>query len=405
MSSQPAPSARRGAQLGIPAAVMRGGTSKGLYFRRADLPADRRARDNVLLAAMGSPDPRQIDGAGGANPLTSKVAMVGPSAADDVDVDYLFAQVHIERAIVDLSPTCGNLLAGVGPFAIERGMVEVGDDETRVRIRMVNTGGIAEAVVQTPGRRVRYDGDVAIDGVPGTSAPVILDFLRCVGSRTGAMLPSGRPQDEIDGVPVTLIDVAMPMMVVRADSLGKTGYETPAELDADTALFARVERMRRTAGERMGLGDVSDMVIPKVSLVARPRVGRGISSRYLVPTRTHQAHAATGAICVASAAVAPGTVASEVARIDSASSPLAVAVEHPAGQLEVSVDIRDAADGIEVVSAGLVRTARLIFDGTIFVPRDALEPPQADDDPSTSTSTTGSDCSAPRSSLHSRSES
>ena len=402
MSSQPT---RQGAQLGIPAALMRGGTSKGLYFRRADLPADRRARDSVLLAAMGSPDPRQIDGAGGANPLTSKVAMVGPSAADDVDVDYLFAQVHIERAIVDLSPTCGNLLAGVGPFAIERGMVEAGDDETRVRIRMVNTGGIAEAVVQTPGRRVRYDGDVAIDGVPGTSAPVILDFLRCVGSRTGAMLPSGRPQDEIDGVPVTLIDVAMPMMVVRADSLGMTGYETPAELDADTALFARVERMRRTAGERMGLGDVSDMVIPKVSLVALPRVGRGISSRYLVPTRTHQAHAATGAICVASAAVAPGTVASEVARIDSASSPLAVAVEHPAGQLEVSVDIRRAAGGIEVVSAGLVRTARLIFDGTILVPREAIEPRPADDAPSTSTSTTGSDCSAPRSALHSRRES
>ena len=353
---------------------MRGGTSKGLYFQHADLPVDWRARDNVLLAAMGSPDPRQIDGAGGANPLTSKVAIVGPSAANDVDVDYLFAQVHVEQAIVDLSPTCGNLLAGVGPFAIERGMIEAGDDETRVRIRMVNTGGIAEAVVQTPGMHVRYDGDAAIDGVPGTSAPVILNFLRCVGSRTGTMLPSGRPKDEIDGVPITLIDVAMPMMVVRADSLGKTGYETPAELDSDTALLARVERMRRTAGEMMGLGDVSDMVIPKVSLVALPRVGRGISSRYLVPTRTHQAHAATGAICVASAAVAPSTVASEVARIDSVSSPLAVAVEHPAGQLEVSVDIRRAADGIEVVSAGMVRTARLIFDGTIYVPGEARAP-------------------------------
>ena len=361
-------------QVGIPAVLMRGGTSKGLYFDRADLPDDQGVRDRILLAAMGSPDPRQIDGAGGANSLTSKVAIVGPSAAPDADVDYLFAQVLIDRAIVDLNPTCGNMLAGVGPFAIERGMVEAAGGETRVRIRMVNTGGLVEAVVQTPERRVRYDGDVAIDGVPGTGAPVMLDFMRCVGSKTGAMLPSGRARDEIDGVPVTLIDVAMPMMLVRADSLGKTGYETPAELDADTALFARVERMRRTAGELMGMGDVSGMVVPKVSLVAPPRSGHGVSSRYLVPNRTHQAHAATGAVCVAGAAVAPGTVASEVARVDTASKPLAVAVEHPAGRLEVSLDIRRAAGGIEVVSAGLVRTARLIFDGRVHVPRDVLEP-------------------------------
>ena len=368
-------------QVGIPATLMRGGTSKGLYFRRADLPDTRHARDRVLLAAMGSPDPRQIDGAGGANPLTSKVAIVGPCATNDADVDYLFAQVHTEQAIVDLNPTCGNLLAGVGPFAIERGMVKAMDGETRLRIRMANTGGLVETVVQTPGRLVRYDGNIAIDGVPGTGAPVFLKLLQCVGSKTGAMLPSGRPRDEIDGVPVTLVDVAMPMMVVRADSLGKTGYETPAELDADTALLARVERMRRTAGELMGMGDVSGMVVPKVSLVAPPRIGHGVSSRYLMPSRTHQAHAATGAICVASAAVAPDTVASEVARIDHASEPLVVAVEHPAGRLEICLDIHRVADAIEVASAGLVRTARLIFDGRIFVPATALEPGQADNDP------------------------
>ena len=368
-------------QVGIPATLMRGGTSKGLYFQRADLPDNRHARDKVLLAAMGSPDPRQIDGAGGANPLTSKVAIIGPSAADDADVDYLFAQVHTEQAIVDLNPTCGNLLAGVGPFAIERGMVEAVDGETRLRVRMVNTGGLVETVVQTPGKLVRYEGDVAIDGVPGTGAPVFLNLLRCVGSKTGAMLPSGRPQDQIDGVSVTLVDVAMPMMVVRADSLGKTGYETPAELDADTALLARVERMRRTAGELMGMGDVSGIVVPKVSLVAPPRTGHGVSSRYLMPSRTHQAHAATGAICVASAAVAPDTVASEVARIDLASEPLVVAVEHPAGRLEICLDLHRAAGGIEVASAGLVRTARLIFDGRIYVPGNALEPGPVGDHP------------------------
>ena len=368
-------------QIGIPAALMRGGTSKGLYFERADLPVERGARDRILLAAMGSPDSRQIDGAGGANPLTSKVAIVGPSAKPEADVDYLFAQVLADRPVVDLSPTCGNILAGVGPFAIERGIVEAADGETRVRVHMVNTGGLAEAVVQSPGGIVRYDGDAAIDGVPGTGAPVVLNLMRCVGSKTGAMLPSGRPQDAIDGVPATLIDVAMPMMVVRADSLGITGYETPAELDADTALFARVERMRRRAGELMGLGDVSGMVVPKVALVAAPRGGRGVSSRYLVPARTHQAHAVTGAICVASAAVVPGTVAAGIARIDMAPNPLVVDVEHPAGRLEVSVDIRRVADGIEVVAAGLVRTARLIFDGTVYVPRTTLEPRPSGDGP------------------------
>ena len=355
-------------QVAIPAALMRGGTSKGLYFERADLPVDPRARDRVLLAAMGSPDPRQIDGAGGANPLTSKVAIVGPSAKRDVDVEYLFAQVPTEGTSVDMNPTCGNILAGVGPFAIERGLVEAADGETRVRIHLTNTGGLVEAVVRTPGGHVQYDGEAAIDGVPGTGAPVLLNLMRCVGSKTGAMLPSGHPRDEIDGVPVTLIDVAMPMMVVQAAPLGKTGYETPTELDADTSLLARLERMRRTAGELMGLGDVSGTVIPKVSLVAPPRNGHGVTSRYLVPHRTHQAHAVTGAVGVASAAAAPGTVASEVARIDLASNPCVVDVEHPAGRLEVSLDLRHVADGIEVVSAGLVRTARLIFDGTIHVP-------------------------------------
>lgn len=361
-------------QVGVKAMLMRGGTSKGLYFERDDLPRDDGARDRVLLAAMGSPDPRQIDGAGGANPLTSKVAMISPSRSTDADVDYLFAQVQIEQALVDVNPTCGNILSGVAPFAIERGLVEAADGETCVRIHSVNTNTLVEAIVQTPGRVVRYDGDVAIDGVPGTSAPVFLNMLRCAGSKTGAMLPTGNARDMIDGVPVTLVDVAMPMMLVRADALGKTGYETPAELDADVELFARIERMRRVAGEMMGLGDVSGMVIPKVALVAAPRNGGSISSRYLVPHRTHQAHAATGAICVASAAAAPGTVAAEVASVDGAAKPLVVGIEHPAGQIDIDLKIWPDGAGIEIESAGIVRTARVIFDGTLYVPGHAIEP-------------------------------
>ena len=359
-------------QIGISAMLMRGGTSKGLYFERADLPADRPVRDRVLLAAMGSPDPRQIDGAGGANPLTSKVAIVSPSETPEVDVDYLFAQVQIEQALVDTSPTCGNILSGVGPFAIERGLIKPTDGETRVRIRMVNTDGLVDALVQTPGGRVCYDGDAAIDGVPGTSAPVFLNMLHCTGSKTGAMFPSGQARDEIEGVMVTLADVAMPMMIVRAGSLGKTGYESPAELDADTELFARIERMRRIAGKLMGLGDVSEMVIPKVALVAPPRHGANVSSRYLVPHRTHQTHAATGAICVASAAAAPGTEAFEVAALDAAAKPLIVTIEHPAGQIDIDLNIRPERGGIEVICAGVTRTARAIFNGTLYIPEAVL---------------------------------
>jgi 2-methylaconitate cis-trans-isomerase PrpF len=353
--------------VAIPCLFMRGGTSRGPYFRLADLPADAAVRDRVLLAAMGSPDPRQIDGLGGADTLTSKVAMVSPSARPGVDVDYLFAQVAVDKALVDTSPSCGNMLAGVGPFAIERGMVQAEDGTTRVMIHNVNTASRIEAIVQTPGRRVRYTGDVAIDGVPGTAAPVRLNFADIVGSRTGALLPTGATRAEIDGIPATLIDVAMPMVIFRAQDFGKTGYETPQELDADRAFFARLETLRREAGRRMGLGEVADKVIPKAAILAPPRRGGAVTSRYFVPHKTHAAHAVTGAICVATCAIMEGSVADGIALRPPGDDRL-VEVEHPSGAFEVALATRGQGAAMDVVGGGVIRTARKIMDGPVFVP-------------------------------------
>lgn len=358
-------------QTGIPSVLMRGGTSKGLYFRKEDLPSDQEARDRVLLAAYGSPDPRQIDGIGGATTLTSKAVIVSPSDDPEADVDYLFAQVTIDRPFVDYGPTCGNMLAGVAPFAIESGMVPVEDGETRVRIRQINTGGLVEAVIRTPGGHVDYDGDFAIDGVPGTAAPIILNFSNVVGGKTGALFPSGQSREEIDGVPVTLVDAAMPVMVLAASDAGITGYERAAEIDANTELFARLEKLRLEAGRRMGLGDVSGMVMPKITMVAPPKDGGSFASRYLVPTRTHEAHAVTGAIAVSAAAVVPGTVVHDVAVGVDGDAPMIV-IEHPSGKIDVALKLRRDGENVEIETAGVVRTARLLFSGTVLVPDEAL---------------------------------
>ena len=354
-------------QTAIPCVFMRGGTSRGPYFLAKDLPDDPNLRDRVLLAAMGSPDPRQIDGLGGADPLTSKVCIVGPSARDGLDVDFLFAQVAVERAVVDTNPSCGNMLAGIGPFAIESGLVPARAGETRVRIYNVNTRSRIEAIVRTPGGTVEYEGDAAIDGVPGTAAPVVLNFMDVVGSKTGALLPTGAAREEIEGVEVTCIDVAMPMVIMRAADLGKTGYETKAELDADTELFRRMEAVRRIAGERMGLGDVADMVIPKIGLVAPPRTGGAVSSRYFTPHRTHAAHAVTGAICVATCAVLDGSVADGVADPPAGDDRL-VRIEHPSGVIDVALQTDGEGAGRTVRRGGVLRTARKIMAGEVFVP-------------------------------------
>jgi 4-oxalomesaconate tautomerase len=347
---------------GIRCMWMRGGTSKGGYFLAADLPADAAERDALLLRVMGSPDPRQIDGMGGADPLTSKVAVVKPSERDDADVDYLFLQVFVDQAIVTDAQNCGNMLAGVGPFAIERGLVAAGGDETEVRIFMQNTGQVASARVATPGGKVRYVGDARIDGVPGGSAPVPITFEDTAGSSCGALLPTGNTVDVIDGVEVTLIDNGMPVVVMRADDMGITGTESREELEANDELRARLESLRLQAGPMMNLGDVSAKSVPKMSMVSKAAAGGTLSTRTFIPHRCHASIGVLGAVSVASAAVLPGSPAGAVATLP-AGNRKTLSVEHPIGEMTVILDMDH--DG-QVTSAATLRTARKLFDGIVF---------------------------------------
>ncbi len=341
---------------------MRGGTSKGGYFLKDDLPADTPARDAFLLAMMGSPDPVQIDGMGGADPLTSKVAVVSKSAREGIDVDYLFLQVFVDQAIVTDAQNCGNILAGVGPFAIERGLVAATGDETRVAIFMENTGQVAVATVQTPGGVVTYKGDAAIDGVPGTHAPIPTEFRDTAGSSCGALLPSGNAVDVVNGVPVTLIDNGMPCVVIKAADVGITGYEDRDWLDANTQLKARIEAIRLAVGERMNLGDVTEKSVPKMMLVAPPRAGGAVCVRSFIPHRAHATIGVLGAVSVATACLIPGSPAAEVAEIP-AGNRKTLSVEHPTGEMSCVLEVDDAGN---VASAALLRTARKLMDGVVF---------------------------------------
>ncbi|MFV0526925.1 MAG: 4-oxalomesaconate tautomerase [Acidimicrobiales bacterium] len=355
-------------QRAIDCTVMRGGTSKSVFFLARDLPPGRARRDEVLLRAMGSPDTRQIDGLGGATTVTSKVAIISPSPEPGIDVDYGFAQVEIAEARVDTAPTCGNTLSAVGPYAVERGLVPATTPVTRVTIRDVNTGAVVEAGVPTPDRMVAYDGGHAIDGVPGTAAPVELSFRGIAGAVTGAVFPTGRRSETIDGVEVTCIDVAMPMVLAAARSFGLNGHEPPAGIDAMMALTTRIEALRLEAGKRMGLGDVSRSVVPKVGLLAPPRGDGHLSSRYLTPWRCHVSHAVSGAIAVCCAAAVPDTVAAAVLRGDGRFPHRAV-LEHPSGTIGVRLDLTTGAGGDLVVrSAGIERTARTLMVGQVMVP-------------------------------------
>jgi 4-oxalomesaconate tautomerase len=351
----------------IPCTLMRGGTSKGPFFLVSNLPSAVEVRDRVLLAIMGSPDIRQIDGLGGGDSLTSKVAVIGPSTRPDADVDYLFLQVVVNEPRVDASQNCGNMLAGVAPFAIENGLVPIASDRTRVRIHMVNTQSIAVAEIQTPGGRVEYCGDAAIDGVPGTAAPILLDFLDIAGSSCGSLLPTGNPLDVIEGVEATLIDNGMPVVVMRASDFGKTGAESPAELEADKPLKARVESIRLEAGRRMNLGDVTRKTVPKMCLVCAPKNGGAIATRNFIPHTVHKAIGVFGAVSVATACVVPGSVTTDIARVSSTGRSRRLDVEHPTGFFTVEMDVESDGSSIKVERAALLRTARKIMAGDAFV--------------------------------------
>ena len=356
-------------QTAIPAVLMRGGTSKGPYFLKSDLPTDTEIRDAVLLAVMGSPDVRQINGIGGADPLTSKVAIVSVSERPDADVDFLFAQVSVDKARVDTTPNCGNMLAGVGPFAIEKGLVKAGDPETIVRIHTVNTGMIAEATVQTPDGIVDYDGDARIDGAPGTAAPVVLNFLDLAGSVCASLLPTGNAVDSIDGVNVTCIDNGMPVVILSATEVGITGYESRDDLNANEELKARLEGIRLPAGNLMGLGDVTDKVIPKMILVAPPRNGGAITTRSFIPHVCHASIGVLAAVTVGTASLLPGSPAAKFADIPDGTVKH-LSIEHPTGEFTVELDV-DILDGVpDVRRAALLRTARKLFAGEVYVPGD-----------------------------------
>jgi len=365
---------------GVRCMLMRGGTSKGAYFLAEDLPEDAAERDDLLLRIMGSPDARQIDGIGGAHPLTSKVAVISRSGRADADVDYLFLQVGVDTATVSDRQNCGNLLAGVGPFAVERGLA----GKAPVRIHMVNSGSVATATFAGADGVVDYDGQTAIAGVPGTAAAVVLAFNETEGSATGALLPTGNVRDVIDGVTVTCVDNGMPVVVVAASELGRTGYETVAELEADAELGARVQALRLAAGELMGLGDVSGTSVPKISLVAAPADGGTICTRTFIPVRVHESIGVLGAVSVATAllldgAAGAGTAGAGSAGAGSAGARLAAVtpgqtrfdIEHPTGHLEVEVEVKvdtnpKTCQPPAVIRSGVVRTARKLFDGTVF---------------------------------------
>lgn len=358
------------AQKAIPFMQLRGGSSKGLYFKAADLPEDQEAKDQILIAAMsgnGPEDARQIDGLGGSDPLTSKVAVVSPSRRDDADLDYEFVQVVVGGGVTDRVQNCGNILAGVVPFAIESGILTAGQGSTTARVHMVNSGAICEVVVQIAGDgSVQYAGDAKIDGVPGTAAPVICNYMDVAGSATGALLPTGNLIDEVDGVQITCIDNGMPVVLLRAEDLGITGYESRDELNNNDELKAKLESIRLQIGPKMNLGDVTDKVVPKMSLISKPTEGGLVNTRTFIPHVCHAAIGVLGAVSVATACVIPGTVAEGIANTGSSGD--AYSVEHPSGEFSVSLEIDHSGELPDVKKAGLLRTARLLSRGEVFVP-------------------------------------
>ena len=349
----------------IPCTYMRGGTSKGPFFDMRDLPSDVAERNKLLLKVMGSPDAKQIDGLGGTVTVTSKVVMAQPSKRKGIDVDYLFAQIDIANPIVDTTPPCGNMMAGVGPFAIEKGWVKATIPETRVMVYNINTKSIIEEIVQTPRGVVEYNGNMHIDGVPGTAAPVVLNLFDQVGGKTGKLMPTGVIKEQIQEIDVTLLDAGSTMVLMKASDLGIDGTEGSDFFEKNKDLMKKIESIRQEAGKRMGLGDVKDMVLPKVAILSKPRNGGNITSRYLTPHTLHPSHAVTGAICIGTALKIKGSVAAEVGTTNGLPTEMIV-IEHPAGVIEVNIEIEKKGDTINVKKAGTVRTVRKIMTGTVF---------------------------------------
>jgi len=356
-------------QISVACSVMRGGTSKGLYFLAEDLPESIADRDKFLLSAMGSPDPREIDGMGGGHPLTSKVAVVSKSERAGIDVDYLFLQVWPDRAEVSDQQNCGNILAGVGPFAIEQGLVSAGEYVTEVSIYMVNTDSKATATVETPGRIVNYSGSSRIDGVPGSHAPVNIDFEDVAGSSCGALLPTGNALDVVEGVEVTLIDNGMPVVCLLASDLGVTGYESPIELESNIELVSRIEAIRLASGLLMNLGDVTNKTVPKISLLSAPKSGGVVNTRTFIPHRVHDSIGVLAAVSVASASMMPGSVVSKLSPQVATEEFLDVVIEHPTGSFTIQIGVDGTGSEIRFTRSALMRTARLLMNGSVFVPQ------------------------------------
>jgi 4-oxalomesaconate tautomerase len=367
-------------QTAIPCLFMRGGTSRGPFFLESDLPSDVESRDRLLLAVLGSPDRRQIDGLGGANPLTSKVGIVRRSSEPGVDLDFLFAQVMVEKALVDTTPNCGNMLAAVVPFALEVGLAKPQGETTTMRVLTLNTGMKCDITVLTPGGRVEYEGDATIDGVPGTAAPISIDFLDTAGSVCSGLLPTGRVRDRIEvegagfapfSIDVTCIDNGMPLVMMKAGELGRTGYESVTELNADADLKVRLEALRLKAALAMGLGDVTSRTYPKMCLIAPPREGGSIATRCFIPHVCHDAIGVLAAVTVGTACVLDGSATQGIAQVP-AGDVKAISVEHPTGEFTVELGI-DPANPQSVTRAALVRTARLLMRGEVMVPSAVLE--------------------------------
>ena len=350
----------------IACTYMRGGTSKGPFFDMRDLPSDVTERNKILLKVMGSPDAKQIDGLGAVATVTSKVVLVEPSKRKGIDVDYLFAQVDIANPVVDTTPPCGNMMAGVGPFAIEKGWVKVTIPETKVMVYNINTKSIIEEIIQTPKGVVEYEGNMKIDGVPGTAAPIVMNLFDQVGGKTGKLMPTGKIREQIDGIDVTLLDAGSTMILMKASDLGIEGTEGVEFFETHKELMAKIEKMRMEAGRRMGLGDVTNSVLPKVGILSKPRMtGTNITSRYLTPHTLHQTHAVTGAICIGAALKIKGSVAADVG-VSNGNPVEMIVIEHPAGVIEVNIDMEIKGDVINVRKAGTVRTARKIMQGVVF---------------------------------------